>query len=307
MSGMIWVGLWSALSMLAPAGAQTAVPAGTAAQQDDDWEYVADPARSLTAASVRYEDGKAVVVQCAPAGLRVVVVGLPATTERTRTLAATRPGGRADTQTWFAEPGATAFTASVNGRDARFLRGGGLFELRSPAGSAAPIRADFDLPTQNANLDRVLTACGYAVTDERDALARTGDDLKTQWQVAHAEEIARGEHGGRGGRSPLNNSRSITDPGRRRSSAPPAPPSPPQPADLSCVVRAGALAECRFDHPPSGAPAQTERTLRILMETKLDQTSAAANEGRVYYPGPLMLMGTTTVIDYIGTIPAGGN
>jgi hypothetical protein len=298
MNGMIWVGLWSALSMLAPAGAVTHAPV----RQDDDWEFAADPARSLTAASVRYEDGKAVVVQCAPAGLRVVVVGLPATTERTRVLSVTRADGRSDTQTWFAEPGATAFTASVNGRDARFLRGGGLFELRSPAGSAAPIRADFDLPTQNASLDRVLTACGYAVTDERDALPRTGEDLKTQWQVDHAEELARGPRRP----NPLNNSRSITDQGRRQSRTPAAPP-PPQPADLSCVVRAGALVDCRFDHPPSGAPAQTERTLRILTETKLEQTSAAANEGRAYYPGPLMLMGTTTVIDYIGRVPAAGN
>ena len=216
--------------------------------------------------------------------------------------AATRADGRSDTQTWFAEPGATAFTASVNGRDARFLRGGGLFDLRSPAGSAAPIHAAFDLPTQNANLDRVLTACGYAANDERDLLARTGADLKTQWAVENADEIARYERQG-AARSP-SRSRSVSGEARRQT--PPARPLP-QPADLSCVVRAGALAECRFDHPPSGAPAQTERTLRILTETKLERTSAAANEGRVYYPGALMLMGTTTVIDYIGTIPAAGS
>ncbi len=276
MNGMIWAGLWSALSMLAPAGAVTNAPV----RQDDDWEFVADPARNLSAASVRYEDGKAMVVQCAPAGLRVVLVGLPATTERERVLSATRADGRSDTQTWFAEPGATAFTASVNGRDARFLRGGGLFELRSPAGTAAPIRAVFDLPTQNASLDRVLTACGYALTDERDALPRAGEDLKTRWQVEHADEIARAERG-EGRRPSGNRSRSVNGRGHQRDEA---PPPPPQPADRSCMVRNGAYADCRFDHTVDSSAPQSQVTLRLLQEIKLDPASAAASEGRVYYP-----------------------
>jgi hypothetical protein len=288
---MMLVGLWSALSMLAPASAVTNAPA----RQDDDWEFAADPAQGLSIASVRYDDGKAVAVQCAPAGLRVVVVGLPATTERERVLAATRADGRSDTQTWFAEPGATAFTASVNGRDARFLRGGGLFDLRSPAGSAAPIHAAFDLPTQNANLDRVLTACGYAASDERDALPHV-EDLKSKWQADHAEEIARAERGGP--RPTSSRSRSVSSASRRRE----APPPPPrQPADLSCVVRGGALVDCRFDHPPSGAPAEVERTLRNLTERVLDPVSAAANEGRVYYvgdgPAPLIVVVRTELLN----------
>jgi hypothetical protein len=288
---MMLVGLWSALSMLAPASAVADAPA----RQDDDWEFAADPAQGLSIASVRYDDGKAVAVQCAPAGLRVVVVGLPATTERERVLSVTRADGRNDTQTWFADPGATAFTASVTGRDARFLRGGGLFDLRSPAGSVAPIHAAFDLPTQNANLDRVLTACGYAVTDERDALPRTAD-LKTKWQADHADEIARAERGGP--RPTSSRSRSMSSPSRRREA--PSPP-PRQPADLSCVVRGGALVDCRFDHPPSGAPVETERTLRNLTERTLDPVSAAANEGRAFYPGsmPELIM----VIDYLGVAP----
>jgi hypothetical protein len=293
MSGMVWVGLWSALSMLAPAGARMSALADATVQQDDDWEFAADPARSLSVASVRYEDGKAVVVQCAPAGLRVVVVGLPATTERTRTLAATRADGRNDTQTWFAEPGATAFTASVNGRDARFLRGGGLFDLRSPAGSTAPIHAAFDLPTQNINLDRVLTACGYAASDERDLLARTGADLKTQWEADHAEEIARYERQA-ASRSPRR-SRSVSGEVRRQ-----GPPPAPQPADVSCLVRNGAYADCRFDRTLAPTP-QSEATLRRLQEIKLDATSAAANEGRVGYPGGEV--GLVTVIDYLGVVP----
>lgn len=299
MSGMVWVGLWSALSMLAPAGAVMRAPAVMTVQQDDDWEFAADPARSLSIASVRYEDGKAVVVQCAPAGLRVVVVGLSATTEENRVLAATRADGRADTQTWFAEPGATVFTASVNGRDARFLRGGGLFELRSPAGSTAPIRADFDLPTQNANLDRVLTACGYAVTDERDLLPRTGSDLKTQWQVDHADDIARAEReGGSAAPHRRSRSRSVSGATRRQVSTPPS--SSPEPADRSCVVHNGAYADCRFDHTVDNSTPQSQVVLRLLRDIKLDPLSAAANEGRVFYPGqgtsPLITVTRETLV-----------
>ncbi len=272
MNGLIWAGLWSALSMLAPTGLAT----NPVMPQDDDWEFAADAARNLSAATVRYEDGQAVVVQCAPAGLRVVLVGLPASTERTRILAASRADGRQDTQTWFAEPGTTAFTASVSGRAARFLRGGGVFELRSRAGSAAPVHAIFDLPTQNGNLDRVLTACGYAASDERDLLPRAGDDLKSQWQVDNAEEIARGPRRQR-------RSRSVSGGARGRDTAPPAPP-PPAPADLSCVVREGGLSDCRFDHTLAGSTTEAERRLRFLSEMKLEQVGATANEGRVYYP-----------------------
>jgi hypothetical protein len=39
MNGLIRAGLWSALSMLEPAGAVANAPA----LQDDDWEFAADP------------------------------------------------------------------------------------------------------------------------------------------------------------------------------------------------------------------------------------------------------------------------
>ncbi len=275
MNGFILVGLWSAFSVLAPPGLTT----NPVIRQEDDWEFAADTARNLSVAAVRYEDGKAVVVQCAPVGLRVVLVGLPASPERTRVMSVSRADGRSDTQTWFAEPGATAMTASVNGRDARFLRGGGRFELRWRAGEAAPVRAIFDLPTRNENLDRVLAACGYAAVDGRDLLPRAGDDLKSQWEADHAEEIARGPRP-----NARTRSRSVSGGARPQSRGPSTPP-PPIPADLSCVVRDGALADCRFDHPPAGSATDAERRLRFLTEMKLEPVGAAANEARVYYPG----------------------
>lgn len=271
MVGIVQAGLASLLSMAALAG-QAAPPTP---QTDDDWELVSDPSKGLTAAAVRYDDGKAVVVQCAPVGLRVVLVGIPATTEWRRVLTATRADGRSDTQTWFARPGATSFTASVSGRDARFLRGGGVFRLRSPAGAASPIRADFDLPTQNANLDQVLTACGYSAEDERDALPRTGADLKSEWEAREERET-----GGGPGRPENPRSRSVTQQAYQR-----YVPPPPTPADISCIVRAGAFADCRHERNLSPQPEEAESLRSYLQNrSKLDPASAAANEGRVFYP-----------------------
>lgn len=268
MMGVVQTGLVSILSAL--------VFAGPAASQDDDWELVSDPARNLTAAAVRYDDGRAVVAQCAPAGLRIVLIGLPATTQDTRVLSVQRADGRSDTQTWFAAPGATAFTASVTGRDARFLRGGGRFEVASPAGSTAPIRAVFDLPAQNANLDHVLATCGYATDDQRDLLPRADETLKSQWAADHAQEIEQTSRPRMRTRS-----RSVSGRGRPRT-LPPAPP--PTPTDISCLVRGGALTECRYERPTVVTPPDVERRLRALPEIKLEPVGAAANEGRVYYP-----------------------
>lgn len=262
-------------------------PSLATAQDADDWEFGEDAARQLTVATVRYDGGKAVVVQCEKSELKVAIVGLPASTTVTRHLDVTRADGRRDRQGWFATPGQTVFTSTVAGRDARFLRGGGLFDLRSAAGDAAPVHATFDLPTQNANLDRVLAACGYAATDERDALQRVGDDLKTEWQAEHENDRPR---------TPTR-SRSVS--GRNPAPAASAAPPLPSPADRSCVVRAGAYADCRFDHTLTGSTPQSRVALRSLGEIKLEPVSAAANEGRAYYPiggvQPLILIERTTL------------
>ena len=246
------------------------------AQDTDDWEFGEDAARQLTVATVRYDGDKAVVVQCEKGDLRVAIVGLPATTTVTRHLDVTRADGRRDRQGWFATPGQTVFTSTVAGRDARFLRGGGLFDLRSAAGDAAPVHATFDLPTQNANLDRVLTACGYATTDDRDLLQRAGDDLKTEWQVEHENDRPRAQ----------TRSRSVS--GQQPRPTPPSTPPLPKPADVSCIIRNAAYADCRFDHTvrlPDDADAEAK--VSLINGIKLEPVSAAANEGRVYYPGPI--------------------
>ena len=246
------------------------------AQEEDDWEFGEDAARQLTVATVRYDAGKALVAQCEKGELKVVIVGLPAATTGSRHLNASRADGRRDSQGWFAPVGQTAFTSTTPGRDARFLRSGGMFELRSAEDEAGtPMRAGFDLPTQNANLDRVLTACGYAVTDDRDLLQRASE-LKTEWQVEHENDRPRRPSG----------SRSVSQPDSRSRQGPPPAPQAPRPSDASCIVRAGAYADCRIEHAAVSAPSRNaESMMRRLNGTRLEAVSAAANEGRVYYLG----------------------
>lgn len=250
---------------------------GLAAAQDDDWEFGEDAARQMSVASVRYDGGKAVVVQCEAGALKVVIVGLPASTAPERHLDASRTDGRRDHQGWFAPVGQTAFTSTVSGRDARFLRGGGMFDLRSSEGEAGtPLRASFDLPTENANLDRVLSACGYPVTDERDLLERASPDLKTEYQAEHENDRPRIQ----------SRSRSVSQPGSRSRQGPPPPPSAPRPADTSCLVRAAEYVDCRVEHAPVGPQAAGPVAfLQRLNGVKLEATSASANEGRVVYLG----------------------
>lgn len=244
------------------------------AQEEDDWEFGEDAARQLTVATVRYDAGKAVVAQCEKGELKVVIVGLPAATTGSRHLNASRTDGRRDSQGWFAPVGQTAFTSTTPGRDARFLRGGGMFELRSAEDEAGtPMRAAFDLPTQNANLDRVLAACGYAVTDDRDLLQRASD-LKTQWQAEHEDDRPRIQA----------RSRSVSQPRPRQGPLP--VPSLPRPAETSCIIRNATYSDCRIEHAPVGTPSGNAGELMARLNgTRLEAVSAAANEGRVYYLG----------------------
>lgn len=216
--------------------------------QDDDWEFNEDTSRHRTTALVQYEGGKSIFVQCDGAFLTLAISGVPATTEVSRTLLASRADGRTDTQLWTAEPGETTFRSTVNGRDARFLKGGGMFEVRSPAGSVLPIRASFDLPPGSANLDRVLRACGYPLSDERDLIPRADPAI---WSD----------------RSTRRQRRLLTFVHTLRQ------------ADASCIVRNAVLADCRATMR-IGASRQD---LQLMEGRRLDADRAAANEGRVIY------------------------
>ncbi|MBL0948996.1 hypothetical protein [Brevundimonas sp.] len=225
---------------------------GQAAAQEDDWEFAEDPAEELTVAAARYEGGQMIVAQCRRGGLTLVVTGLPESPQMLR-LSATRADGRAAEQIWISAGAAGAYRSTAPGREARFMRGGGAYTVRTAAGARTPVSATFDLPTQSANLDRVLTACGWTLEDERDLLPEATVTLDRP----------------RGGYRP----------------PPYRPPAVPE-REISCVVREMTLRDCRTDHPPY---AEEPRAISMIeyLEGKqvyaLPGTDPAAAEGSVYH------------------------
>lgn len=264
--------------------------AATAAPQDDDWEFQEDPAHNLMVAAVRYEAGAAIIVQCRGGALTAVLVGLTPS-DAALELRATRADGRQDTQVWAPAGAAGAFRSETAGRDVRFLRGGGGYSLRTPEGAATRLRADFDLPTQSANLDRVLTGCGWALSDDRDGLARVGAEVSLSDPEARPSRRHTGPGRPRAGQ------------GNGRAETAPTTPPPPPPAEsqLSCIIRGLHLTECRPDHPPvQGARARAD-DLEWLKDRQVYAPAGAETEGKVMLirNGPLI-----TIIDYIATVPA---
>lgn len=240
--------------------------------QDDDWEYQEDAARQIQVAAARYDAGQVIVVQCREGGLTVVLTGLPQSTGSLHLLA-TRADGRAVEQTWEAAGSPGAWRSQSPGRDVRFLRGGGLYSVQTEAGVTPAFRGAFDLPTQSANLDRVLTGCGWAMADDRDLLAEAKVELE-----ASAGRSSRGSarRGVRPGGPPR--------PGP--ASGAPQPTIPVPERRISCIVRALHLRECRAVHPGS---AENPAVLRVVREIEgeevrpIEGTDAATNEGRVIY------------------------
>lgn len=219
------------------------------AHVDDDWDFAEDASRSLTIAVARYAAGQSIVAQCTDGELKVALVGLPARTETSHRTDATRSDGATDTQTWQVSERQTLIS-SVPARDARFMRAGGELRLRSSAGQPSPISVSFDLPAEHANLDRVLTACGYSLEDDRDAIPRADPALRL------ARTPPEGEMGGRPGSS----------------------------VEVSCIVQGGAYRECRADHALKGQrPVSVRRYASALNGLRVHPDDVAANEGRVVY------------------------
>lgn len=257
--------LTAALCVVLGAGQAAAMP------QDDDWEFQEDPAQNLMVAAVRYEAGAAIVVQCRAGALTAVLVGLtpaPGGLE----LNAARADGRQDLQAWAPAGSPGAFRSETAARDVRFMRGGGRYSLRTAEGAATRLRADFDLPTQSANLDRVLTGCGWALTDDRDVIARVGNEVSLNDPNAPPSRRRRGPSRPRAEGS-----------GRAETpdSGPPAPP--PAETQVSCIIRNLRLTECRGDHPPAPGARPGDRNLEWLDDRVVYAPDAAAAEGKVMF------------------------
>ena len=267
-------------------------PSAAFAQDEDDWEFQEDTARRIAVAAVRYDAGSAIIVQCREGALKAVMAGLPASADGLD-LQATRPDGRTDLQTWSPAGAAGAYRSTVPARDIRFVRGGGAFTVQTAEGATPTFRTVFDLPTRSANLDRVLTACGWALTDDRDQLARAGDEVR----IGNTDAPPR--------REPPRGRRARAG----RPDAPPPPPGvpvlPPAARQISCVVRDLKLTGCRYDHPATAAEAGgAARLLRRLEGSQMEAPEGAVTEGRVFYPAVQLI--TITREGLIGTVNTGG-
>lgn len=217
------------------------------AQASDDWDFSADPTTNSAVASIEYGGGVSLYVTCRSGYVMVLLGGIPANADAERAFIATRADGTSRTTTWLPTTG-SPLLRSYSARTARFLKGGGGLTLRSAPGEPQPARLAFDLPSQSANLDRVLTACNYATVDDRDERVFQGPDVLADLRMEIPSAALR-EH-------------------------------PSLTVDISCVVSSGRLIECRSDHQTPHAPEAGAITARAVNGTRLRRPDPAA-EGKV--------------------------
>jgi hypothetical protein len=259
--------LFAALCAVLCAGPTLAV-----AQDEDDWEFQHEPSLNQTVAAVRYDAGVAIVVQCRDRALSAALIGMPAGVGGIE-VQARRADGRTDVQTWAPGPQPGILMSTVPARDIRFMRGGGLYSIRTADGASRALRTNFDLPTQSANLDRVLSACGWALTDDRDQLTRASREISFRDPNARPRERPRG----RGARPGM--------PDAPEAAAPVVPTLPPAERQMSCVLQDQKLTSCRFDHPAAAALIGRDgaRLLEQVEGTEMYAPEGTVTEGHVFY------------------------
>ena len=242
------------------------------AQDEDDWEFQHEPSLNQTVAAVRYDAGVAIVVQCRDRALSAALIGMPAGAGSIE-VQARRADGRTDVQTWVPGPQPGILMSTVPARDIRFMRGGGLYSIRTADGASRALRTNFDLPTQSANLDRVLSACGWALTDDRDQLTRASREISFRDPNARPRERPRG----RGARPGM--------PDAPEAAAPVVPTLPPAERQMSCVLQDQKLTSCRFDHPAAAALIGRDgaRLLEQVEGTEMYAPEGTVTEGHVFY------------------------
>lgn len=144
----------------------------------DGWDVEIDAARKITLASIRYDSGAGLIIQCRDGDLSTIILGLPATaapiTPQNGVTTRRLETGALDElapMTWRSAPDGTSAVRGGNVRSIRDLKKGGRFIVRTVAAENDPARAMvFDLPSDPSGLDQVLTACGRPLSDPRDAL-----------------------------------------------------------------------------------------------------------------------------------------
>lgn len=246
------------LSLAALASLALAAPA---AAQDGGWDL--EQADGRVVASVTFESGAGIAVQCAGGRLDVALLGLPPTPRRLRDVHARRLETGFDTaalddSSWRTEPGSDSALSWSPARRARSLRQGGVFFVRTDeATTEGPARRlELPLPSDASSLDQVLAACGTPTSDERDSRLSVDDILTEEmWRRSRMFEM------------------------------PSMQPDELHQVEVSCIIGpAGRLVDCRVElesHPGLGARMLDYRSNSNVRLAMGDQ--AAAAEGRIFY------------------------
>ena len=222
----------------------------------DDWDYGEDIKNDTYVASVTYGSGQSVMAHCGNDRFLVMILGLPE--QAGQPYSATVQIGSTSVQQTWKKMGGVAWLSTEPARDARALRRGGTLRLSSPAIALHPsVSAPLELPSQHANLDKVLAKCGYALEDDRDHLlevdtAMTLEGVREQPTLTHDFMKA---------------------------------------LEISCLVTNGQLADCRQHRTLDGVrPSYMRELIGRWNGKRVSQQHAQTNEGRVAHISIEMVM-----------------
>ena len=219
------------------------------AQDTDDWDFLVDPERKdLTVAGVQFEGGASLSVQCQGGMLSLFVGGIPMSGRNFRAFSIMGDDGLSRLS-HFTRVEHTNLLHANDARAVRFLRTRERITIASSAGELQPMRMQLDLPALSANLDRVLTACGYPLVDSRDDLADVSD-LIINPPIIEMPTFSRRYTVVR--------------------------------VEVSCVVSNGRLTACQSDHETPSAPEVGRATAQEANGTRVSLSDPAAAEGRLF-------------------------
>ncbi len=160
------------------------------ATAQDGWDVETDAERGIVVASVIYEGGVGIAVQCRDHTLDLVLLGIPSATaeevgDSGRRVLETGPSADNLTRSqWKAESGSPVAMSRYSARFARSLKQSETYIVQIPAGADGPARRmAIPLPSDSAGLDEPLTACGYRTRDPRDALPLADPPLVPGWSA----------------------------------------------------------------------------------------------------------------------------
>lgn len=185
----------------------TAALAQSAPPSPEGWDFDPGAAGGRAAvASLTFESGAGVAVQCHRGLLNTAILGLPAAAPGEITVHGQRIltvllNGEPVQQGWRASPGSTTAVATMPGRLARRLKAGGVLSVVTvPGESDAPVRRfEIAVPADSASVDRVLEDCRAPVETAHDTVpfVDPADLTEEVWRGARLSGLTPAESEGR--------------------------------------------------------------------------------------------------------------